>query len=687
MSSKSKRPALNELDNLMDGIEAFIGNSGAPDDARIEASGEGDFGKTLLYSESNIENLEPDTAKEESFNERRANGNLEAENLSIAGSETEIGHQDTDKNLVTELIDISAVESNKTPFSEANKIEVTVPKGEHKNTAATGHQVELGQDPLTKKEDKNEASALNIIADLRAEETDDYDSAQVEPLSTKKAVDVQKDATKNSNLASPQQENGSPIDEVTTPHVSKTATLQQEISSPFAEESVVNVSDSASTQHNETSPPIDQKTAVNVLDSAPTQHRTNSPITEKIASNVSNPPSPQRKTNSSTVEKDALQTLSTQSEAEKDVSENTKAIPVEVSSSQKIELPAGVPSQSLASPKPENEEVASQVSPQGSGLVTLKNLAENATLPEKETSSRAQKQGLFTLEELSKPKHPAEVPVDEDDDSIKQNDLSIEAQALPLSQSQENSQEPLQETMQETPPFIKGDEKEPEDVRKAPGSLFSLSDLHPGTREISLIDPGYKNSLSSPGDGSIVTLKDLAGTRSDQPAEEPAEDALQGSPPNEDDNLDEASAAAKATVARVTAEIEDLLREMQEDEPSKAPQVSSFIPAAQESAATKEIRELLKDEPVYVYTSLAGGGYLMPSRTNRLAQILTANQVTFTYRDLGTDDEARQVWKRHGRGRSLPAVVRGRDDIVGNWEEMDDANEEYRVRELIYETL
>ncbi|CCK69322.1 Aip5p KNAG_0C02110 [Huiozyma naganishii CBS 8797] len=100
-----------------------------------------------------------------------------------------------------------------------------------------------------------------------------------------------------------------------------------------------------------------------------------------------------------------------------------------------------------------------------------------------------------------------------------------------------------------------------------------------------------------------------------------------------------------------------------------------------------DITAMLSKEPVYIYTSLAGGGFHMIPRTNRLATILTANKVEFTYRDLGTDDEARKVWKTYSRGRLLPAVVRGRDDIIGNWEEIEDLNEEYKVREAIYSTL
>ncbi|AJV25856.1 hypothetical protein H832_YJM1549F00082 [Saccharomyces cerevisiae YJM1549] len=107
----------------------------------------------------------------------------------------------------------------------------------------------------------------------------------------------------------------------------------------------------------------------------------------------------------------------------------------------------------------------------------------------------------------------------------------------------------------------------------------------------------------------------------------------------------------------------------------------------QDVITTSEIRKLNEKEPVYIYTSLAGGGFHMIPRTNLLSTILTANRIPFTYRDLGTDDEARKVWKTFSKGRSLPGVVRGHNDLIGNWEEIEEANEDYKLRELIYDTI
>ncbi|ODV86534.1 hypothetical protein CANARDRAFT_27725 [[Candida] arabinofermentans NRRL YB-2248] len=99
----------------------------------------------------------------------------------------------------------------------------------------------------------------------------------------------------------------------------------------------------------------------------------------------------------------------------------------------------------------------------------------------------------------------------------------------------------------------------------------------------------------------------------------------------------------------------------------------------------KASKMTFEDEPVYIYTSLAGGFQIM-TRTNRLQTIMAANKITVEFKDLGTDEEAKKVWRRYSGGKSLPGVVRGTDDFIGNWEDIEEANENYEVRSLIYES-
>lgn len=93
-----------------------------------------------------------------------------------------------------------------------------------------------------------------------------------------------------------------------------------------------------------------------------------------------------------------------------------------------------------------------------------------------------------------------------------------------------------------------------------------------------------------------------------------------------------------------------------------------------------------EDEPVYLYTSLAGG-FQVHNRTQRVITILTVNKIKFTVRDLGTDEEAKSIWKRYCGGKTLPGIVRGKDDFIGNWQDIEEANENYAIKSLIYESF
>lgn len=99
----------------------------------------------------------------------------------------------------------------------------------------------------------------------------------------------------------------------------------------------------------------------------------------------------------------------------------------------------------------------------------------------------------------------------------------------------------------------------------------------------------------------------------------------------------------------------------------------------------EELRKHLESLPIYLYTSLAGGMQIV-NRTNRLTTILQANGIKFEYRDLGTDEEAKKIWRRYATGKTLPGVVRD-NEVIGNWEYIEEVNEDYRLRSVLYESL
>ncbi|CCE72877.1 Piso0_000479 [Millerozyma farinosa CBS 7064] len=122
-------------------------------------------------------------------------------------------------------------------------------------------------------------------------------------------------------------------------------------------------------------------------------------------------------------------------------------------------------------------------------------------------------------------------------------------------------------------------------------------------------------------------------------------------------------------------------------EPQGTPKAVSTAPDESDDidVSPEELKKYLESQPIYIFTSLAGGMQIMP-RTNRLVTILQANGIKFSYKDLGTDEEAKKIWKRQANGRTIPGVVRG-DDLIGNWQEIDEINEEYRLKEVLYESL
>jgi hypothetical protein len=70
----------------------------------------------------------------------------------------------------------------------------------------------------------------------------------------------------------------------------------------------------------------------------------------------------------------------------------------------------------------------------------------------------------------------------------------------------------------------------------------------------------------------------------------------------------------------------------------------------------------------------------------RIETLLKANKIGYEIVDLATDEKAKKVWRRHGKGRKLPGVVRVTEDgetIVGGLEELDEANEYGELKQLV----
>ncbi|CAN6637037.1 hypothetical protein TRVA0_016S00914 [Trichomonascus vanleenenianus] len=91
------------------------------------------------------------------------------------------------------------------------------------------------------------------------------------------------------------------------------------------------------------------------------------------------------------------------------------------------------------------------------------------------------------------------------------------------------------------------------------------------------------------------------------------------------------------------------------------------------------------DEPqIYLFTSFTSGDRRVMGDTHRLHTMLKANDIDFTVVDLATNERAKRLWRLRGKDRRLPAVVR-EDEIVGGYNEMEEANESGFLREVVLE--
>ncbi len=70
------------------------------------------------------------------------------------------------------------------------------------------------------------------------------------------------------------------------------------------------------------------------------------------------------------------------------------------------------------------------------------------------------------------------------------------------------------------------------------------------------------------------------------------------------------------------------------------------------------------DQNLYLFTSLTAGSSHIVTATSRIETILRANRLHFTYVDTATNESARKLYGRRGRGKKLPILVKG-GEVLG----------------------
>ena len=65
-----------------------------------------------------------------------------------------------------------------------------------------------------------------------------------------------------------------------------------------------------------------------------------------------------------------------------------------------------------------------------------------------------------------------------------------------------------------------------------------------------------------------------------------------------------------------------------------------------------------QDKALYLFTSLTSGSSHIVTATNRIETILKSSRIPFSYVDTATDESARKLFQRRGKGKRLPFLVK-----------------------------
>jgi hypothetical protein len=66
-----------------------------------------------------------------------------------------------------------------------------------------------------------------------------------------------------------------------------------------------------------------------------------------------------------------------------------------------------------------------------------------------------------------------------------------------------------------------------------------------------------------------------------------------------------------------------------------------------------------EDKALYLFTSLSAGSSRVVTATSRIETILKNARIPFSYVDTATDDSAKKLFQRRGKGKTLPLLVKG----------------------------
>lgn len=266
----------------------------------------------------------------------------------------------------------------------------------------------------------------------------------------------------------------------------------------------------------------------------------------------------------------------------------------------------------------------------------------------------------------------------------KEND----AQTPDLSANANKTEEPVEAPLDESKSQDKktddviGDETPPLDLSANPEKTQDVVEAKPTKSDVS----SSPNKTAGPDVSAHLKKTEIASSKNEAEVASPTNtDEL---PSKEiknkaqlDENQQRADSHSEPDSVRFEAQQQPSILDLDTEEILR--QLETLDDTAISQLAAEIEEPDIRDAPVYIYTSLAGGGFHMVPRTNRLATILTANRIEFQYRDLGTDAAARATWKALAAGKQLPGVVQGDQRLIGDWQEIDDLNESARLRDSV----